>query len=349
MQVFCHFSDLSAENPGTQPRQGMAAVRSPRYGEPKAPSLARGTSRLASQNSTRRAGSDHRNGVHKSPLVAAVLGWLSLLAGVFHPTPAQAIEITEPGSGQRFVSPFVSANKQYTLVGTGLRKRDNGAAYAMALYVEDTARQSFPAAYDRANRTRAGLFSQNRAHNFFIWGHFAKLAVLRMLRGHSRQELMQGFSEPLAELLTEKSAPELRQDTLTFLGLFDTDLREGQELRLHTDDHGQIDVYLDGKKKAGPANPRLVRHLWEIWLGFHPVQPQMRQSLLDRLDVLAQLPTSQKPPSQKPTPPKPTPAPPGAPQPAAAPTAAPATGAKPGSTTAGKNGKPAAFPTLRDK
>jgi hypothetical protein len=156
---------------------------------------------------------------------------------------------------------------------------------------------------------------------------------------------MQIFSEPLAELLTEKSAPELRQDTLTFLGLFDTDLREGQELRLHTDDHGQIDIYLDGKKKAGPANPRLVRHLWEIWLGFRPVQAQMRQSLLDRLDVLAQLPTPQKPPVQKPTP-----APPGAPQPAAA-AAAPAstTGAKPGPTTVGKNGKPAPFPTLRDK
>lgn len=327
----------------------MAALGSPRSGKPKASDPTRGARRLASQNSTRRAGPDRRNGVHKSPLAAAALGWLSLLAAVLQPTPAQAIEITEPGSGQRFVSPFISANKQYTLVGTGLRKRDNGAAYAMALYVEDTARQSFPSAYDRANRTRAGLFAQNRAHNFFIWGHFAKLAVLRMLRGHSRQELMQSFSEPLAELLTEKSAPELRQDTLTFLGLLDTDLREGQELRLHTDDHGQIDVYLDGKKKAGPANPRLVRHLWEIWLGFRPVQAQMRQSLLDRLDVLAQLPPTQKPPTQKPTPAKPTPAPPSPPQPAAAATPAPPTGAKPGPTTVGKNGKPAPFPTLRDK
>ena len=210
------------------------------------------------------------------------------------PSSASAVEIVEPGSGQRFVSPLSFAGKPHTLVGTGLRKRDNGSAYAMALYVEDTARLSFPAAYDRGNRTRAGLFAQNRAHNFFIWGHFSKLAVLRFLRGHSRQELQQQFSEPLAELLLEKSAPELRQDTLAFLSLLDVDLREGQELRLYTDDVGQIDVYIDGKKKSGPQNPKLARALWEIWLGFRPIQPQLRQSLLERLDVLAQIPRPEK-------------------------------------------------------
>ena len=210
------------------------------------------------------------------------------------PLGAGAVEIAEPGSNQRFVSPLAFASKTYTLVGTGLRKRDNGPSYAMALYVDDSARQSFPAAYDRGNRTRAGLFAQNRAHNFFIWGHFGKLAILRILRGHSRQELQQQFSEPLTELLTEKSAPELRQDTLAFLALLDSDLREGQELRLYTDDVGQIDVYIDGKRRAGPQSPKLARHLWEIWLGFRPVQPQLRQSLLERLDVLAQLPRPEK-------------------------------------------------------
>lgn len=318
-----------------------------------------------SQKSTTPAGADPRGRVHKSPLAVAALSFVGLVAAWTAPRPAQAIEVTEPGSNQRFVSPFVSGGKQYTLVGTGLRKRDNGSAYAMALYVEDTARQSFPSAYDRANRTRAGLFAQNRAHNFFIWGHFAKLAVLRMLRGHNRQELMQSFSEPLAELLAEKSAPEMRQDTLAFLGLFDADLGEGQELRLHTDDQGQIDVYLDGKKRTGPQNPRLARHLWEIWLGFRPVQPQMRQSLLDRLDVLAQLPTPSKPtppaaPTTRtpaptapaaPTTRAPAPAAPAAPTPRtpapAAPTAAP--GGKVAPTTTGKNVKPAPFPTLRDR
>lgn len=295
---------------------------------------------LGSQNSTREGDGIPARPVHKSPLQRVVLGWLVLLVAIVLPARVQAVEIVEPGSGQRFVSPLVSTGKGYTLVGTGLRKRDNGSAYAMALYVEDTARQSFPSAYDRANRTRAGLFAQNRAHNFFIWGHFAKLAVLRMLRGHNKQELMQNFSEPLSELLSEKTAPEIRQDTLAFLALFDADLREGQELRLHIDDIGQIDVYLDGKKRTGPQNPRLARHIWEIWLGFRPVQPQMRQSLLDRLDVLAQLPTPSKPPATASPPP-------GSPNPPTPPGAPPSKASGP--TTTGRGGKTVPFPPLRDR
>lgn len=309
-------------------------------------------SMLESQNSTREGDGIPARPVYKSPLLRLALRCLVLLVAAVLPARAQAVEIVEPGSGQRFVSPLVASGKGYTLVGTGLRKRDNGAAYAMALYVEDTARQSFPSAYDRANRTRAGLFAQNRAHNFFIWGHFAKLAVLRMLRGHNKQELMQNFSEPLSELLSEKTAPEIRQDTLAFLALFDADLREGQELRLHIDDIGQIDVYLDGKKRIGPQNPRLARHIWEIWLGFRPVQPQMRQSLLDRLDVLAQLPTPSKPPATA----SPRPGSPTAPTTPTAPTA-PNTPTTP-NTTAGKASAPAAtgrggkttpYPPLRDR
>lgn len=237
--------------------------------------------------------------VQKRTSLGWALMWVWLFGGAVASTPsgAQAAEISEPGSGQKFTSPLTFLGKQHTLVGTGLRKRDNGNVYSMGLYVEDAARQSFNAVYDRANRTRAGLFAENRAHNYFIWGHFAKLAVLRALRGITQTELQQMFSEPLSELLTEKSPPEVRQDTLALLALLDSDLREGQELRLYTDDRGQIDVYLDGRKKAGPQNPKLARHLWEIWLGFRPVQASMRQTLLERLDVLALIPNTPLRPS----------------------------------------------------
>ncbi len=294
MQVFCH---VTAHDTGDDLQAHLASRRVMRVlAEPSRRRRAGIAARSSSQKSTRPPGDGGRRPVHKSPdRVLGLAQWLLASCLVLWPLRAFSLEISEPGSGQRFASPLAFAGKTHTLVGTGLRRQDGGASYAMALYVEDGARQSFPAAYDRGNRTRAGLFAQNRAHNFFIWGHFSKLAVLRFLRGHSRQELQRQFSEPLAELLTEKTPPELRQDTLTFLGLVDADLREGQELRLYTDDVGQIDIYIDGTKKAGPQNPKLARYLWEIWLGFHPVQPQMRQSLLERLDVLAQLPRPEKP------------------------------------------------------
>lgn len=295
MQVFCHFTAHGVRDAGPPQAEATRRRLVPLAKQHSTERSPRARPAQVSQKSTIRRGAAWALCVDKSPGQATSLAaWLLLSCLLLWPLPATAVEVTEPGSGQRFASPLTFLEKTHTLVGTGLRKRDNQSVYAMALYVEDSARQSFPAAYDRGNRTRAGLFSQNRAHNFFIWGHFSKLAVLRFLRAQSRQELLQQFSEPLAELLTEKSAPELRQDTLTFLGLLDTDVREGQELRVYSSDLGQIDVYIDGKKHAGPQNPKLARHIWEIWLGFRPVQPQMRQTLLERLDVLAHLPRPEK-------------------------------------------------------
>lgn len=198
-----------------------------------------------------------------------------------------AIQITEPGSNQKYSSPLSVEGKNYTLVGTGLRQTPQAKLYSMALYVEDGARVSFPAVYDRAGRSRAGLKVENRAQNFFVWGHFGKLAVLRYLRATPKEEIQQAFREGLADLLGPQAPPDLHKDAQTFLTLLDSDLAEGQELRLLGDDIGHLDVYLDGKKKAAPQNAKLSRHIWDIWLGWHPPNKEMRFSLLDRLDVLA--------------------------------------------------------------
>lgn len=205
--------------------------------------------------------------------------------------PAQpirsALQITEPGSNQKYGSPLSVDGKSYTLVGTGLRQTPQAKLYSMALYVEDTARVSFPAVYDRAGRSRAGLKAENRAQNFFTWGHFGKLAVLRYLRATPKEEIQQAFREGLADLLTPQAPPDMHKDAQTFIALFDTDLAEGQELKLISDDIGHLDVYLDGKKRAAPQNAKLCRHIWDIWLGWHPPNKEMRFSLLERLDVLA--------------------------------------------------------------
>mgnify|MGYP000865328306 CR=1 FL=1 len=48
----------------------------------------------------------------------------------------------------------------------------------------------------------------------------------------------------------------------------------------------KVDVYLAGKKSTGPQSPKLARQIWDIWLGYHPVSPQLRVSLVNRLEVL---------------------------------------------------------------
>ena len=77
-----------------------------------------------------------------------------------------------------------------------------------------------------------------------------------------------------------------RQDAEALVKLIDRDLAEGQELRIHISEQAQIDLYLDGQKKVGPLNPKLARHLLEIWFGYHSAARVLRQVLVDKIEVL---------------------------------------------------------------
>jgi hypothetical protein len=216
---------------------------------------------------------------------------LALCAGLSTagPLPVRAAEVVELATSQRFTTPLVIAGKNYSLVGVGVRMQ--GAAkppqrlYAMAMYVDHAgAKVQFPSLLHKAP-THAMMMAESRAQNFVIWGRYAKLAVLRLLRPMTKAELVAMFREGLADSLSDKAPAELRSSTEALLKLFDQDLKEGQELRIHTDDNWHIEVYLDGVKKAGPQDPKLCRHLWEMWLGSH-AQKDMRSTLVDRLEVL---------------------------------------------------------------
>ena len=185
---------------------------------------------------------------------------------------AVAAEVTELASGQKFTTPLLIGGNNYSLLGVGLRSRQVGKEpkvllYAMALYVDHAAAKiPFPALYGKAP-TRAMMMSESRAQNFVLWGKFGKLAVLRFVRAQDKAEVAAELRGGLAELLTDKTPEELHKDTEKFLALFDKDFKEGEELRIHTDETGRIEVQIDGVKKPGPHNPKLARHIWEIWLG----------------------------------------------------------------------------------
>lgn len=231
-----------------------------------------------------RPGRSRRGGGARGLLAGLLLSLGTLGAGSAAAAPA--VDLVEPASGQRFTTPLKLESRSYTLIGSGLRAVKEDKQYVMALYVEDSARQSFGSVYDRAGRSRAGLLIESRAQNFFSWGHFAKLAIWRFLRATPKDEVAAVFREGLVPLTNDKALPELKKDALAFLALLDKDLKEGEELRLHVDDVGHLDLYLAGVKKAGPQSPKLVRQIWDIWLGYHPVSPQLRVSLVNRLEVL---------------------------------------------------------------
>lgn len=205
------------------------------------------------------------------------------------PLPVRAAEVVELATNQRFTTPLVIAGKNYSLVGVGVRTQAAAKPpqqkYAMALYVDHAgAKVQFPSLLHKAP-THAMMMAESRAQHFVIWGRYAKLAVLRLLQPMTKAELVAMFREGLADSLSDKAPAELRTSAEAFLKLFDQDLKEGQELRLHTDDDWHIEVYLDGVKKGGPQDPKLCRHLWEMWLGSH-AQKDMRSTLVDRLEIL---------------------------------------------------------------
>jgi hypothetical protein len=208
--------------------------------------------------------------------------------------PASAAEIVEQGSGQRFTTPLLLSGNSYSLLGVGLRSHQNGQGgklpkvsdYAMALYVDHAAaRIPFPSLYGKAP-TRAMMMAESRAQNFILWGRFGKLGVLRFLHPYTKADIATELHDGMADLFAPKASDEMHKDADKFIALFDKDFKEGDEVRIQTDETGRIEVQIDGIKRPGPHNPKLARHIWEIWLGSHAISKEMRASLVDRLDIL---------------------------------------------------------------
>lgn len=232
---------------------------------------------------------EHKKAVRATARRLTLAAILALFAA--RPQPAAAAEVVEAASGQKFTTPLVVAGINYSLLGVGLRSRQAGKEpkvplYAMGLYVDHAgAKIPFPALYGKAP-TRAMMMSESRAQNFVLWGRFGKLGVLRFIAPFTKADLEAELRSGLADVLTDKAPEELRRDAEKFLTLLSQDVKAGDELRIHTDETGRIEVQQGGVKKPGPHNPKLARHIWEMWLGSHGLSKDMRQSLVDKLDIL---------------------------------------------------------------
>lgn len=202
--------------------------------------------------------------------------------------PARAEEVAEPASGRKFQSSITYAGKPYSLVGTALRKKFVVKVYAIGLYVDDAAaRQAFPSLVTKAGgKEREKLLEGDRSHTFVAWGRFGKLAVMQFLRDVDKGKIQEAYRDSLEGALSDKAPSELSRDANAFVALFDKDVREGQELRIATDEAGKITVEIAGQKKEGPQNPQLARAIWEIWLGQKSILGGGRKGLVDRIDTL---------------------------------------------------------------
>ena len=201
---------------------------------------------------------------------------------------ARAESVSEPATGHSFESSLTLGGRPYVLLGAGVRKKFLVKVYAMALYVEEAdARHAFPALVSRAGgHDHAKLTSADHAQSFEMWGTFGKHAVLHFVRDVDAAKIRDAFAEGLEDELSEKAPADLKQATQQFLDLFDQDLKNGQEIVIHTGADGKIDVTLPGGIKHGPESGKLARSVWGIWLGQKPISADLRRALVERIDVL---------------------------------------------------------------
>jgi hypothetical protein len=176
---------------------------------------------------------------------------------------------------QEFDSDFpVHRDGRYVLTGTGWRKKFIIKVYAMGFYVDEAA----------AKKAWAGHTGTPQA--FLINGDFDKLGVLRFARDVEAAKIREAYVESLEEALSDKAPADERQAAQAFVALFDHDMKTGEEIHIRTSPDGQVTVTLAGKTKQGPKLPRLVKDVWAIWLGAHPISEDLKKGLVARIDSL---------------------------------------------------------------
>ena len=122
-------------------------------------------------------------------------------------------------------------------------------------------------------------------HQFVINGDFGKVAQLHFVRAVTAKQTRDAYREALGETASAKAPIDLRRDAESFLALFG-DVKDGDDLTIRTAPSGQIFVGVGGKEQVGPTNMRLSHDLWSIWLGQKPISPDLKKSLIDRIDTL---------------------------------------------------------------
>ncbi len=212
----------------------------------------------------------------------------TVLALLLAAAPAAADQVTEHATGQKFETERVVDGKPYLLLGTGVRSKFGFKVYAMGLYVDAAqARSAFPELASRAGgRDHAHLMAGNQAQVFVAGGPFGKLGVMHFVRDVGADKIREAFEDGLKAERSDKAPPELRAAAQQFVGLFDRELKNGQEIILKTSADGRLEVEIAGQKKAGPQNPRLVQAIWNIWLGPHTISGDLRRGLVERIDQL---------------------------------------------------------------
>jgi len=112
-------------------------------------------------------------------------------------------------------------------------------------------------------------------------GKFCKQLQMDLLRGFSREKLVNAFKDVIEESYEDTSAFD--SDMETFFGYFTRDAEENDIILLNYNPMDGLVTTLNGEVKGTIENFEFVKALWSVWFGEVCASDDLKEALLSAL------------------------------------------------------------------
>jgi hypothetical protein len=186
-----------------------------------------------------------------------------------------AASVQEPKTGVSFDETLNQSGTDMILAGTGVRTKMMVKVYALALYLESSAKTALAQFKSEAAKPTDNLY------NAVITGDFAKLFVLHFVRDVGGDKVSDAIKDSLAKH-PNMSAPDVQNDAQTFFKACAVDVKDGEALKIFVKGD-EVTVIPPTGDPTVIKNGKLADMVPAIWLGKNPVSDDLKKALLSRL------------------------------------------------------------------
>jgi len=176
--------------------------------------------------------------------------------------------------------------------GTGVRKKVIIKVYGAAIYIEPAEAKKVLGKYipkqipEDMDDFIEELCDNNQFWGDFIGGEFHKIILMRFVRDVGFESITGAYKDAFKAYLKDNSE-EAKKTTATFLGFFNEEIKEGQEMTLRFSPDGTIIVEYAGKARGSIKNVNIAKALLTNWFGTDPISDDIKEGGIKYLyDVL---------------------------------------------------------------
>ncbi|MBL8149447.1 MAG: chalcone isomerase family protein [Blastocatellia bacterium] len=191
--------------------------------------------------------------------ITLLLSFFLLLLGL---NPALAQDVKEPATGVSFPSKTNANGRDFTITGTGVRKKFGFKVYAMASYLETGKLDSSKDIYGQLTSDGA-----------------SKMIIMHFVRDVDAGKIKETFEEGIKKNLPNYESSPAKKDAETFLNVL-TELKNNDKMQLNWYPGGEVHLSIKGQGKFAFKNSALASAIWSIWFGRSPIAGDLKTSLV---------------------------------------------------------------------